>query len=193
MPAGNVLAGRDTAEIVAKLNHLNARSPRAADAYFHSLSAKEQAAVQDYLTTTEIVAVAEDGNPDLGAPPAAIQVPDDPDAVYAAACYGPYTHRVYGKNRLGVTTFEYKQQIQWCGGSSITGAWCSAWNAGTAWGFSFQGHDTYCSVTYGGIGFSSIKYFSQGTYQFCAVWCDTYSPGSAQQGAVDGGYWAWAV
>jgi len=84
-------------------------------------------------------------------------------------CYGWYIVRVYAYNPdFNRTLWELFQQIYVCYNSMnrVSSAWCSSWVGSTDYLIEWRGYSNYCSVTFGGIGYATIKYFSQGT--FCA-------------------------
>lgn len=171
--------------ILERLNNLHSQGATgAANELFDSLSIDEQTAVASANQTVRFVVEQVNW----------VSHPED-QAVNLAGCYGPITHHVYGTNRLGVVTTNFYQQFQWCGnGSTISSAWCSSWAGDLAWGYTWEGHSTYCQVTYGGIDNTSIKSFSQGIFKFCVTsLCTTYQPWIAQQGDPYGNYWVWSV
>lgn len=171
--------------ILDRLNELHSQGATgAASELFDSLSMEEQAAVTTANQTVRVVVEKVDWAPQL-----------QTQAAIMSGCYGPITHRVYGVNHLGVVTMNFYQQFQWCGsGSAISSAWCSSWAGDTAWGYTWEGHSAYCQVTYGGIGDTSIKYFSQGIFKLCiSSLCTTYQPWIAQQGDPYGNYWVWGT
>lgn len=182
----------------------NSQGPDAAAQWVQSLPMDEQNAIE--TAQNQDVASAETGAnlalASTGRPLAPSQVVAESDgsisinaSALADGCYGPYVAYQYKKSSITGTYFwQYNQSIQWCVQNGwINGAWCSAWSSNTGGGWYFSNHLTYCAVTYGGVGWNVIKYFSQGS--FCAgfkwtcVFNDT--PWVAQQGENSGNYFTW--
>jgi hypothetical protein len=169
--------------ILGRLNELHDQGAiDAASEFFDSLSIEEQTAVVSANQTVEIGAGQRDSASLL-----------DNSLLLSSGCYGPYTEYIYGKNALSIVVWKFYHQIQLCAnGSAVTDAWCSSWASNVSWGYTWQGHNVYCQVTYGGLGYTSIKYFSRGIFKGCVEWwCQTYQPWIAQQGDYYGNYWVW--
>jgi hypothetical protein len=112
---------------------------------------------------------------------------------FVSGCQGPYDWEIYSESG-GRILWEFWQEITVCYSSAgwVTAAYCSAWPANIDYVISWNGFDTYCSVTYGGIGWNQIKYFSQGGFSGCVAFCYiSWEPWIAQQHDHNGNYWAW--
>ena len=182
----------------------NSQGPDAATQWVQSLPIDEQDAIeaaqeQDLATAeTGVDMVPTRGGAPLNSSQASVK-PEGSMSINASAfangCYGPYVAYQYKKSSITGTYFwQYNQSIQWCVQNGwINGAWCSAWASNTGGGWYFSNHLSYCSVTYGGVGWNVIKYFSQGS--FCAGFKWTCvindTPWLAQQGENSGNYFVW--
>lgn len=188
----------DGAQLLQKLTSIqNDQGKEAADTYFQSLTPEEQSSVQSALQSSTI-STDSSGPVSAGAPPAAIQASNGAttsQGAVAASCWSR-TVRVYSEQSwTGQLFWEFFQNIYWCGSGAGTGVYgldCSAWGVEDAWGWNFDGFDTYCDVVLGGYGWNTVKYFSQGSFSACLAWCGVHaSPWISQQGADDGQYWYW--
>jgi hypothetical protein len=110
-------------------------------------------------------------------------------------CYGWYTVRVYAYNPdFNRTLWELFQQIYVCYNSMnrVSSAWCSSWVGRTDYLIEWRGYSSYCTVTYGGLGYATIKYFSQGTFCASIGYCiRSWHPWIAQQHDYRPAYFYW--
>lgn len=163
-----------------ELNATQARfGPEAANQQFDSLSADEKQAVLHFLSDTEIT--IDDEVP---------VVLHDTDAIQTAGCWG-WPRTISVTNRLtGALFFRYTQRIEWCStGSSFYNLYCEAWPSDQGWGWTWDDHVTYCSLSNNGY---SLTYFSQGHFCTGSSWgCLVDSTPWVRQGAdVTGGFWS---
>ena len=206
----NSTAAQDTSstrgqQLLAEVRAISAEGGKeSGDAYAMSLSKADlgllnQALVEEINSSMVIV---EEGD-FSEAMASGLPTPDaiSADGKYASAavsaCYGPYVRTRYAESSIWPHErfWTYSQSFQWCtsGGYVTSSTWCSATVGNTGVGWSFQGNLQYCAVVYGGIGYNTIKFQSQGS--FCAGWgycAQTAYPWIAQQGDGYGNYWVWS-
>lgn len=189
-------SGQDTAEPI--LNHM--RDLKAAGrsdeipAYWNSLSADDQAAVERASRTATVKARSSGPGSVVGRPPDAVHATSRRGAMtsaYAGCWYE--NHTVNGYNVFGGELWYFTQEMEWCGdgpGTSVYGYWSDSYGSGEAPGWEYDG--VIASAQWWGEGWTAVRFFSQGSFGLCFAWCIEHQyPAIWEQGSDDGSYAAW--
>ena len=177
--AQNAVIEGSGAELWEKLNATEQSSGTSvANQQFESLSPSDQQAVIDFMS--DVTVVSEESIP--------VPLAEDMSP-QAAGCWG-WDRTATATGWGGAVFFRYTQHIEWCStGSSFYNLYCDAYGWDTGWGWSWDDHVTYCSLSNNGYAFT---YFSQG--HFCAGtnWgCPEDALPWVRQGAdVVGNWWS---
>lgn len=183
VPTLSVRAQDNAADLLDQLNAIKSSDgDEAADAYFDTLSPEDQAAVMEVATSEVITEDAGDVN--------AI-------SPMASGCWNR-THTISSTNTVsGSLNWQYSQYVSWCGSGTRTGIYgigCDASGYAPGFGWSFEGHQSFCTLVFGGAGWTQSRMSSQGLFRACwgASGCPVSSnPKAFQQFESNGVYAGW--
>lgn len=168
-------------DLYAELTRIKqAEGEDAANAYFATLGAEDQASLSDFVNQVTYTDEVTDSSRDVG--------------TLTAGCWNRTHSRSASSSISGELFWQLNQTVYWCGnGAYVTDLWCSA-TASTP-GFGWGGGITqYCQLVLGGNGYNVWRYQTAASFDACwgNGWCPIgHDPVVYQQGEGSGAYAGW--